>query len=127
MTQLTYSRQNLDASITSNRLFTRFRPVSAPQARGSVGSYFPWTVRIHCQVSFRVWCKEVASMLPSARVIRDETGRSRGYGFVSFGTPEQASAAMRATNGAPLDGKQMRVRFHETGPLRQDETPESQG
>ena len=126
MTQLTYSHQNLDGSTTSIRLFARFCPVSAPQTCGSVGTHFSRTVRTRCQVSFHVWYNEVASTLPSARVMRDEAGRSRGYGFVMFETPDQASAAIRATNGAFFEGKQIRVRFHEPGPIRPGETPRNQ-
>ena len=58
--------------------------------------------------------------------MRNEVGESRGFGFVSFETPDQASAAMRAMNGAILQGKPIIVRFHETKPPRQGRTPESQ-
>ena len=85
--------------------------------RDSVGSHHSRTVRTYCQVSFRVRCKEVASTFPSARVIRDEAGRSRGYGIVSFETPDKASIAMHAMNGAWLGGGPVRVRFHESKAL----------
>ncbi|KAG2008227.1 polyadenylate-binding protein [Coprinopsis cinerea AmutBmut pab1-1] len=56
----------------------------------------------------------------SARVMRNEQGESRGFGFVSFQTPEQASAALHAMNGAQLGSKQIVVRLHEPKQLRQE-------
>ncbi|KAM5533758.1 hypothetical protein V8D89_012533 [Ganoderma adspersum] len=56
----------------------------------------------------------------SARVMRNEQGESRGFGFVSYQTPDQASAAMNAMNGATLGAKQLVVRLHEPKQLRQE-------
>ncbi|KAJ7689427.1 hypothetical protein B0H17DRAFT_1295651 [Mycena rosella] len=47
----------------------------------------------------------------SARVMRNENGESRGFGFVSYQTPDQASAALHAMNG---------VLLHEPKQLRQE-------
>ncbi|KAL5702466.1 hypothetical protein ACHQM5_027680 [Ranunculus cassubicifolius] len=45
-----------------------------------------------------------------ARVLYDgETGRSRGYGFVSFSTKEQMDGALTAMDGTEIDGRAMRV------------------
>lgn len=45
-----------------------------------------------------------------ASVILDrETGRSRGFGFVTFGDATQAQGAQREMDGATLDGRQIRV------------------
>lgn len=45
-----------------------------------------------------------------ARVVTDrETGRSRGFGFVSFDDPAAADAAMAQMNGATVDGRAIRV------------------
>ncbi|KAF9051715.1 hypothetical protein BJ165DRAFT_1524624 [Panaeolus papilionaceus] len=56
----------------------------------------------------------------SARVMRNEHGESRGFGFVSYQTPEQANDALRAMNGATLGSKQIVVRLHEPKQLRQE-------
>jgi polyadenylate-binding protein len=52
--------------------------------------------------------------------MRNEAGESRGFGFVSFQTPDQASAAMHAMNGAVLEKKTVIVRLHEPKQLRQE-------
>jgi len=45
-----------------------------------------------------------------AKVITDrDTGRSRGFGFVSFTTTEAADAAMNEMNGSTLDGRTLNV------------------
>ncbi|KAL0959659.1 hypothetical protein HGRIS_011360 [Hohenbuehelia grisea] len=56
----------------------------------------------------------------SARVMRSENGESRGFGFVSYQSPDQASAAMHAMNGRQVGSKQMVVRLHEPKQLRQE-------
>lgn len=45
-----------------------------------------------------------------ATVITDrDTGRSRGFGFVTFASSNGASEAMRALDGQELDGRAIRV------------------
>lgn len=45
-----------------------------------------------------------------ARVITDrDTGRSRGFGFVTYGVADDADQAVSALNGAELDGRTIRV------------------
>jgi len=44
--------------------------------------------------------------ISEAVVVQDrETGRSRGFGFVTFDNDESARAAMKAMDGATLDGR----------------------
>ena len=38
-----------------------------------------------------------------------ESGRSRGFGFVTMGTPEGATAATEALNGKELEGRALTV------------------
>ncbi|GMP77603.1 hypothetical protein CsSME_00033827 [Camellia sinensis var. sinensis] len=49
-----------------------------------------------------------------ARVLYDgETGRSRGYGFVSYATQSEMETALESLNGVELEGRAMRVSLAE--------------
>lgn len=52
-----------------------------------------------------------------AKVISDrDTGRSRGFGFVTFDAPADAERAMAEMDGADLDGRTIRVNPAEDKP-----------
>src|SRR5580704_7648336 len=38
-----------------------------------------------------------------------ETGRARGFAFVTMGTPDEAAKAMQSMDGTTLDGRPLRV------------------
>ena len=53
----------------------------------------------------------------SAKIITDKyTGASRGFGFVTFETSENAQAAQEAMHGQELEGRQLRVDFANSKP-----------
>ncbi len=54
-----------------------------------------------------------------AKVILDrETGRSRGFGFVTMGTDEAAKAAATEMDGKPIDGRTVKVSEAQERPAR---------
>ncbi|CAB4429924.1 unnamed protein product [Rhizophagus irregularis] len=56
----------------------------------------------------------------SARVMRDqETGNSKGFGFVSYTSAEEADKAKNSMHGKTLGTKQIVVRLHEPKKLRE--------
>ena len=51
-----------------------------------------------------------AGAVTSVNLMLDKmTGRSRGFAFVEFATPEEAQKAIAALNGAQLDGRALTV------------------
>lgn len=51
-----------------------------------------------------------AGSVTDAVVLSDKmTGRSRGFGFVTMATPEEAQAAINQFHGKPLDGRNLTV------------------
>ena len=48
--------------------------------------------------------------IDECRIITDrDTGRSRGFGFLTFADPDSAQAAMNEMNGTELDGRSLNV------------------
>jgi heterogeneous nuclear ribonucleoprotein A1/A3 len=48
--------------------------------------------------------------ITDSKVITDrETGRSRGFGFITFSTDDAAQAAMQGMDGKQLDGRTVKV------------------
>lgn len=49
----------------------------------------------------------------SCKIVTSQDGKSKGYGFVQFGTEESANAAIDNVNGSMVGGKQMYVQLLE--------------
>jgi RNA recognition motif-containing protein len=53
---------------------------------------------------------EAHGSVVDAKIITDrETGRSRGFGFLTMANAQEATAAIAAMNGAMIDGRALRV------------------
>jgi RNA recognition motif-containing protein len=53
---------------------------------------------------------EAAGTVTDAIVMQDKmSGRSRGFGFVTMGSAEEGTEAIRQFNGKPLDGRNLTV------------------
>ena len=60
-----------------------------------------------------------AGEVTDVHVVTDrETGRSRGFAFVTMGTPEAASKAIAQFHGMALEGRSLRVNEAEERPAR---------
>jgi len=58
-----------------------------------------------------------AGTVEEAKIIVDKmTGRSKGFGFVTMASPEEAQAAIEMWNGKELDGRTIKV--DEARPMR---------
>ncbi len=57
--------------------------------------------------------------IEEANVVRErDTGRSRGFGFVTFENAEDAQAAQQAMNEQEFEGRQIKVDFANSKPKR---------
>lgn len=45
----------------------------------------------------------------SVKIVTDETGRSKGFGFVEMSTDEEADKAVKGLNGTELFGRAVKV------------------
>ena len=53
--------------------------------------------------------EEFGEVIEAKVITERDTGRSRGFGFVTFANDEDADSAMEKMNGAELDGRPLRV------------------
>lgn len=61
---------------------------------------------------------EVFGAITSAKVAHDDDGRSLGYGYVQYESPEAAQSAVDRANGMLLEGKQLHVAHYATKDTR---------
>ena len=62
---------------------------------------------------------EGCGAITECKVVDDrETGRSRGFGFVTFANDADCKKAIETMNGTTLDGRQIRVNDAENKPPR---------
>ncbi|GMP48731.1 hypothetical protein CsSME_00015988 [Camellia sinensis var. sinensis] len=55
-----------------------------------------------------------------AKVVYDkDSGRSRGFGFVTFGSSNEVNNAIESLDGVDLNGRSIRVSMAEARPRRQ--------
>jgi RNA recognition motif-containing protein len=94
----------------------------APQSRRAnfgptklfVGGLGPQTTSADLRSFFGKYGEVVDAMVVANR----STGQSRGFGFVSYGSSAAAEEAIKATNGAELDGHPLKVNRAEARPAR---------
>ena len=76
-----------------------------------------WATRDETLRDHFAQCGEVTD----AKVILErDTGRSRGFGFVTFADAESAAKARESLNGSELDGRSIRVDSATERPPRRD-------
>jgi len=81
------------------------RPEAAPGTKIFVGNLSWQTNDDSLHAAFSAYGQVTDSIVLKDR----ETQRSRGFGFVTYATPEEAQAATEAMDGQQLDGRQVRV------------------
>lgn len=54
-------------------------------------------------------CAEFGNVEDSRLITDRETGRSRGFGFVTMSTADEAEAVVQGLNGQDVDGRVLRV------------------
>jgi len=80
-----------------------------------VGNLSYHTTKDSLRTAFSANGREVTDV----HIVMDrESGQSRGFGFVTMGTNEQAAAAIAEMNGALVDGRPLRVNEAEDRPPR---------
>jgi hypothetical protein len=66
----------------------------------------------------RRWFAPFGDVVDAVVILDRGTGRSRGFGFVSYQSPTAAEAAAKALNGVEVEGQTLKVNRAETRPPR---------
>ncbi|WRX16978.1 RNA recognition motif domain - like 10 [Theobroma cacao] len=113
--QTTNTQINAQLSASRPGLFQVFRCMStSPSSKLFVGGISYSTDDQSLKEAFGKYGEVI-----EARVIVDrETGRSRGFGFVTYTSTEDASSALQALDGQVLHGRQVRVNYAAERPPR---------
>ncbi|XVF11789.1 hypothetical protein REPUB_Repub08aG0058300 [Reevesia pubescens] len=113
--QTTSTQINTQLSASRPGLFQVFRCMStSPSSKLFVGGISFQTDDQSLKEAFSKYGEVV-----EARVIVDrETGRSRGFGFITYTSTEDASSAVQALDGQVLHGRQVRVNYATERPPR---------
>ncbi|KAL8135954.1 hypothetical protein AgCh_010538 [Apium graveolens] len=69
-------------------------------------------------VSLESFFSEQGKVLDAKVVYDRESGRSRGFGFVTYGSSDEVNRAIENLDGADLEGRQIRVSVAEAPPPR---------
>ena len=59
--------------------------------------------------SLKAFFEQVGSVVEAKIIIDKRTGRSKGFGFVTMGSADEAKAAIAELNGKDLDGRAIKV------------------
>jgi RNA recognition motif-containing protein len=59
--------------------------------------------------SLKAFFEQVGTVVEAKIIIDRRTGRSKGFGFVTMSSPEEANKAVAELNGQDLDGRQIKV------------------
>ncbi|KAL4354987.1 hypothetical protein GQ457_06G036720 [Hibiscus cannabinus] len=113
--QATSMQVNAQLSASKPGIFQVFRSMSnSPSSKLFVGGVSYQTDDQSLREAFSKYGEVI-----DARVIVDrETGRSRGFGFVTYTSTEDASSAIQALDGRELHGRQVRVNYAAERPPR---------
>ncbi|NP_001312353.1 glycine-rich RNA-binding protein 3, mitochondrial-like precursor [Nicotiana tabacum] len=96
---------NLELSASNASLFQAIRSMSSSKL--FVGGLSYGTDESSLKEAFSQYGDVI-----EARVIMDrDTGRSRGFGFISFPSSEEAASALQAMDGQDLHGRRIRVNY----------------
>lgn len=102
------------------------RDESAPSRGFRGGAQFDESYRVHVgnlswgvdNSTLKTLFSEQGTVLDAKVVYDRESGRSRGFGFVTYGSSQEVDNAIASLNGADLDGRTIRVSMAEPRPPR---------